>query len=113
MSTDAALERHIVIVLRCGTQVSVALMAVGFVVIVLPRNGDTGAIASLLRVGLTEHIGSQIALVGVAVLIATPIARVVLTFASLLRQRDFLFAVFNAAVLLMFLASLWVGHTSG
>jgi uncharacterized membrane protein len=84
------LERAVGIVLRCGVTASSACLAVG---LALSFTAATGAIAGLLLQ------------IGVIVLLATPVARVVVSIVEYTIQRDWTFATLTTIVLAELLAS--------
>jgi len=87
------LERVLGVVLRAGALTSTALLAAGLLVAM-------AAPALALGHGLTS--------VGLIILIATPVARVVVSVADFAAQRDWLFLVLTGAVLLVLCGSLLV-----
>jgi uncharacterized membrane protein len=86
----STLERAVGIVLRCGVTASSACLAVG---LVLSFIAATGAISALLLQ------------IGVIVLLATPVARVVVSIVEYTIQRDWTFATLTLIVLVELLAS--------
>jgi uncharacterized membrane protein len=84
------LERVIGVVLRAGVMVSSTCLAVGLV-LSLATGGGTVA-AALLNVGIV-------------VLLATPLARVIVSTVQYIGERDWLFATLTLAVLLELVAS--------
>jgi uncharacterized membrane protein len=84
------LERLIGAVLRTGVMVSSGCFAVG---LVLALAGGEGGIAGILLN------------TGIIVLLATPLARVVVSMAQYARERDWRFTALTAIVLLELIAS--------
>ncbi len=84
------LERLIGIVLRGGVMVSSACLAVGLLLSLL--TGDGGVAGFLLNAGII-------------VLLATPLARVVVSTAQYVSERDWPFATLTFVVLLELIAS--------
>jgi uncharacterized membrane protein len=86
----ARLERIVGVVLRLGVAASTVCLAVGLVLSFL--DGTAGAARFLLHTG-------------VIVLLATPVARVVVSMAEYALQRDWVFVGLTVTVLLELLAS--------
>jgi uncharacterized membrane protein len=84
------LERTIGIVLRAGVVVSSACLAVGLVLALL--NGEEGVAGVLLRTGII-------------VLLATPVARVVVSIVQYANDRDWMFTALTLIVLVELMAS--------
>jgi uncharacterized membrane protein len=87
---DRGMEQLIGTVLRAGVTASSVCLAVG---LALSLIGATGALASVLLQ------------IGIVVLLATPVARVVVSIFEYAQQRDWKFTVLTAIVLLELLAS--------
>jgi uncharacterized membrane protein len=81
-----SLEPAIGIVLRIGTSVASAALAIGMALSFLP---GLAALSRALLVG------------GVFVLLLTPVARVIVSLTDFLLNRDWLFVVLNAIVLFL------------
>jgi uncharacterized membrane protein len=88
--TPLGLEQAIGTVLRAGVLVSSACLATGLVLALM--NGEAGVAGLLLRTGIL-------------VLLATPVARVVVSIVEYAADRDWLFTLLTAIVLLELLAS--------
>jgi uncharacterized membrane protein len=108
------LSQEIARVLAFGVAVAAVLLAVGTAVVVV--QGPTVAIGSADHVGLgtlanggSLSPGARILAVGVVVLLLTPLARVVLSFAMFARSRDHAFAGLTAYVLVILAASVLLG----
>jgi uncharacterized membrane protein len=84
------LERTIGIVLRGGVVASSACLAVGLVLALL--NGEGGVAGILLHAGII-------------VLLATPVARVVVSIVQYANDRDWAFTLLTAIVLVELMAS--------
>jgi uncharacterized membrane protein len=84
------LERLIGIVLRGGVMVSSACLAAGLLLSLL--TGDGGVAGLLLNAGII-------------VLLATPVARVIVSIVQYISQRDWTFATLTIVVLLELIAS--------
>jgi uncharacterized membrane protein len=85
------LERAVGLVLRTGVMASSACLTVG-VVLVLISGGEGGVAGILLRTGII-------------VLLATPVARVVVSTVQYIILRDWTFAVLTTIVLVELMAS--------
>jgi uncharacterized membrane protein len=88
--TALRLEHVIGIVLRAGVMTSSACLVVGLVLAVV--NGEGGAAGLLLHTGIV-------------VLLATPVARVVVSIVQYAIDRDWMFTLLTAIVLVELLAS--------
>ena len=84
------LERTIAIVLRAGVTASSACLALGLIASIFAGQSELSRI--LLHTGLI-------------VLFATPVARVVVSIAQYIRERDWTFAALTTVVLIELLAS--------
>ncbi len=84
------LERVIGVVLRAGVMASSACLAVGLLLALL--TGDSGLAGILLHAGII-------------VLLATPVARVIVSIVQYASQRDWAFTALTAIVLLELMAS--------
>ena len=85
-----SLERVIGVVLRAGVMASSACLAVGLLLALLM--GDRGLAGILLHAGII-------------VLLATPVARVIVSIVQYASQRDWAFTALTAIVLLELMAS--------
>jgi uncharacterized membrane protein len=85
------LERWVGLVLRIGVMASSACLTIGLV-LVLISGGEGGAAGILLRAGII-------------VLLATPVARVVVSTVQYVIVRDWTFAVLTTIVLVELMAS--------
>jgi uncharacterized membrane protein len=83
------LERNIGIVLRAGVTIG-SLCLAGGLAMTLVQPGDTAEV--LLRVGII-------------ILLATPVARVLISIVEYMREHDWTFVVLTAIVLLELMAS--------
>ena len=84
------MEQTIGVVLRAGVIISSICLAAGLALALV--NGEGGAAGMLLRAGIL-------------VLLATPVARVVVSIAKYANERDWLFTLLTAIVLAELLAS--------
>ena len=78
------LERYVGRVLRTGMAASSACLGVGFM---------------LVAAGVNARLGRALLTAGLLTLLATPIARVVVSWIDYLRERDWLFAALTLVVL--------------
>ncbi len=83
------LERTIGIVLRAGVTISSICLAIG---LALTMAGNADAADLLLRAG-------------VIILLATPVARVIISIVEYIREHDWTFVVLTAIVLMELMAS--------
>lgn len=90
MTRDRGLEQLIGTVLRAGVMTSSVCLAVG---LALSLIGATAALANILLQ------------VGIVVLLATPVARVLVSIVEYAQQRDWKFTILTAIVLVELLAS--------
>ncbi|MBI2835242.1 MAG: DUF1634 domain-containing protein [Acidobacteria bacterium] len=99
MTTRAMqLERLLGRILLAGVGISTTLLAIGL--LLWMTTGPSGAGSTLLRAGLI-------------VLMATPVMRVVVSFAEYVRQRDWFFSLITLAVLMELAVTLLVALRSG
>jgi len=128
MSADARLELLISGLLRAGISISLALIAAGTVVSFVHHPDYTrsaGALARLTRpgmaprdlravaAGLGAFRGQALVMLGLLVLMATPVLRVAVSLVSFLRSGDRAFALLTSAVLTLLLVSLLLGRAGG
>jgi uncharacterized membrane protein len=66
-----------------------------------------------VRAGLRQGRGQAVVVVGLLLLIATPVARVAVSILGFLYQRDRAFALITLAVLVLLLLSFWLGRVEG
>lgn len=90
---SARLERILGVVLRWGSLSSTVLLAAGL---------------TLQMAGVNHGLSTNLTRAGLIVLMATPVARVVVSVADYAIQRDWLFLGLTAAVLVILLGSLLV-----
>jgi len=99
--------------LRIGVGVSATLVVIGMIVIVVHHPAhvigqpmhNLGEILAATRAG---H-GQGIAMLGLLLLIATPVARVALSIILFARERDFTFVLITTTVLLLLILSFVLG----
>ena len=87
------LELVLLSVLRWGARVSTALLAIGL---------------ALELTGAAPAVANPITRLGLIVLMATPVARVVVSVFEYLAERDWMFAALTATVLTILVGSLLV-----
>ena len=99
--------------LRIGVGISAALAVAGMVVIIVHHPAHV--------IGMTMHNprevfaairaghGQGIAMLGLLLLIATPVMRVALSIGLFLRERDYAFALITTTVLLLLILSFALG----
>ena len=117
--TDEQLDNTIGLLLRTGVSVSAAVVLAGGV-LYLARHGQTlpdyrsfhGEPSTLRNIsgvisGVFSGSARAIIQLGLLLLIATPVARVVLGVTGFLRERDYLYTAITIIVLLLLLFSLF------
>lgn len=120
---DQAMEIAIGHLLRVGVTVSAVIVLAGGVLYLLQERGARPDYSAFHGVGasLSEILGSvfrgtiagdgrSLIQLGLLLLIATPIARVVLAAVGFLREKDRLYSAISAAVLAILLYSLLFGR---
>lgn len=110
MKHSTSLEERLAVVLGFGSMASLAFMVAGFALLVARHAGAGTSTAELVRETGASSIGASVILAGVALLIATPVCRVVITLVTSLSRQDRVFAVLNTLVLVIVGAALWMGH---
>ena len=118
MNSDHRMEQLIGAVLRGGVLISAVIVMIGGIIF-LGRHGSAPAslgefagepreLRSLSPIlsGALALRGRSIIALGLLALVATPIARVALTLAGFLRQRDWMFVAITAVVLATLLSTL-------
>ena len=120
-TNDVMFERTLGRVLRTGVLAAAAIVAVGAVMYLSQYGMDTvdyqafrGEPADLRSVsgilgGVGALSGRGIIQFGLLLLVATPVARVVFSVVGFIRQRDWLYVVISAIVLLLLAVSLFGG----
>lgn len=116
---DSSIELIIGSLLRSGVLLSASVVSLGGV-IYLARQGRTvasyrvfhGDLSSLRTIpgiahGVLQFSGRAIIQLGLLLLIATPVARVVFSAFAFARERDYLYVAFTLAVLAILLYSLF------
>jgi uncharacterized membrane protein len=127
-SPDAGLEHLISALLRGGISISLALIVAGTVVSFIHHPDyarSAEALARLTRPGMAPHDlrevlagiaafrGQALVMLGLLVLMATPVLRVAVSLLSFLRSGDRAFTLLTSAVLLLLLLSLLLGRAGG
>lgn len=123
-----SMEGAIVRVLRIGLVASVALIVTGTAVSFVHHPEYVSSASALARLtepgaaprslaevaaGLGTGRGQAIAMVGILVLILTPFARVMMSLALFLRERDRMYSGITALVLVLLLLSILIGRAAG
>lgn len=123
------MHTSIVVLLRIGVILSVILIATGLTVtfvrhpeyfssrpalgaLTSPNAHFPNSLGAVAR-GLGEGRGQAIAMAGLLVLIATPVARVALSVIIFIIARDRLYAAMTAAVFIILILSFVVGAVEG
>jgi uncharacterized membrane protein len=119
--TDEQFDIILAYVLRVGVLISAVAVACGGVVFLVRHGlerpsyhvfrGEPGALKSIRGI-VNESIhfrGRGLVQLGLLLLIATPIARVVLSIFGFIRQRDWLYVFITVAVLVLLAYSLFGG----
>lgn len=116
--SDAAFDTLLGRVLRAGVVLSASVVSVGAVIYLARHAGETAAYhvfrgepTDLRTIGgivgdAASMSGRGIVQLGLLLLIATPIARVVFSVVGFFRQRDWLYVTITAIVLALLLYSL-------
>ena len=127
-SSDLGLELLISALLRTGISISLALIVAGTIVSFVHHPDyirSAEALARLTRPGMAPHDlrevgaglaafrGQALVMLGLLVLMATPVLRVAVSLVSFLRSRDRAFALLTSAVLILLLLSLFLGKAGG
>jgi uncharacterized membrane protein len=122
------LELLISALLRAGIAISLTFIVAGTVVSFIHHPDyirSAEALARLTRPGMAPHDlrdvaaglaairGQALVMLGLLVLMATPVLRVAVSLVSFLRSRDRAFALLTSAVLLLLLLSLLLGKAGG
>jgi uncharacterized membrane protein len=125
---DHGLEVLISALLRAGISVSLALIVAGTVVSFVHHPDyvrSAEALARLTRPGMAPRDlhdvgaglaglrGQALVMLGLLVLMATPVLRVAVSLVSFLRSRDRAFTLLTSAVLVLLLLSLFLGKAGG
>jgi uncharacterized membrane protein len=115
---DRSIELVIGTLLRAGVLLSACVVGFGGIVYLLRHghaivsyrafHGDTSPLRSLPGIGreVLHHSAGAIIQLGLLLLIATPIARVIFSAIGFARERDYLYVAFTLTVLAVLLYSL-------
>lgn len=124
----SSIEVRISHVLRAGVALSLALIVAGTLVSFLRHPDYLDSARALTRLtepgtaphtlgavlsGLLRGRGQAVVMLGLMVLMLTPIVRVAMSLVLFLRERDRAFSAITALVLLLILASMLLGRVSG
>lgn len=116
--TDQSIELIIGTLLRAGVLLSASVVCFGGIVYLVRHghavvnyrafHGDTSPLRSLHGIGrgVLHHSAGAIIQLGLLLLIATPIARVIFSAIGFVRERDYLYVAFTLTVLAVLLYSL-------
>ena len=121
------LEKAVSVVLRIGVSVSALMLTAGTLVTLVTAKGATRAVASLRRGvahpsgltvprsvagvahGVVHGQGPALVMLGVLLLVLTPITRVAVSLAVYAREHDTTFVVITAVVLALLISSFALG----
>jgi uncharacterized membrane protein len=122
-------ELAISALLRVGVIVSLAIIVAGTILSFVHHPTYVSSAAELARLtkpgaafphtlaqvlaGLREGRGQAVVVLGLLVLIATPVARVAVSILGFFYQRDRAFVIFTSVVLALLLLSFWLGRVEG
>lgn len=118
-------ETVISAILRGGVAISITIVAIGIAIsfvhhrdyfssrpalgkLIDPRAEYTASLSSVIK-GAREGRGQSIVMIGILVLIATPVVRVATSIILFAVERDFLYAGITSVVLLLLLMSFAIG----
>ena len=114
--SEAALERSIGRILTIGTWISIALLAIGFVLLLAnglgPRSTDPGFDLSRLASDLLALRPEGAIWLGLALVIATPAARVAAALLGYARRGERAMAVVAVLILVVIAASVVVARVT-
>jgi uncharacterized membrane protein len=114
--SEAALERSIGRILTIGTWISIALLAIGFVLLLAhglgPRSTDPGFDLSRIPSDLVALHPEGAIWLGLAIVIATPAARVAAALLGYARRGERAMAVVAVLILLVIAASVVVARVT-
>jgi len=126
MSPARRVELVISTLLRVGVAVSLTVVVVGTILSFVHHPeyvSEAGALAHLTQpgaafphtlaqvwAGLREGRGQAVVVVGVLLLIATPVLRVAASIVGFIYQRDRTYVVITSVVLALLLLSFWLGR---
>ena len=119
------IESSISTILRAGVAISITIIAIGLVMtfvhhrdyfssrpalgtLIDARANYTASVAAVIR-GSREGRGQSIVMVGILVLIATPVVRVATSIALFAAERDGVYVAITSVVLLLLILSFVIG----
>jgi uncharacterized membrane protein len=119
------IESAIIIILRAGVAISVTIIAIGLVMtfvhhhdyfssrpalgsLIDPRESYTASVSSVIE-GARQGRGQSIVMIGILVLIATPVVRVATSIALFAAERDGVYVAITSVVLLLLILSFVIG----
>lgn len=120
-----AIESAISTILRAGVAMSIAIIAMGLVLtfvhhhdyfssrpalgsLIDPRGSYTASVSSVIK-GAREGRGQSIVMIGILVLIGTPVVRVATSIALFGAERDGVYVAITSVVLLLLILSFVIG----
>jgi uncharacterized membrane protein len=108
-ATDERLETALGQLLRIGVIAASLVTIVGGVLVLRQPQSSTIVYTHISQVisGLHQHNGAAIVMLGLGLLLATPVLRVLCMLIAFLWQRDWLYAAFSAFVLAVLTFSLF------
>jgi uncharacterized membrane protein len=100
-ATDERLELALGHLLRAGVIIASLVTIAGGVMILRQPQSDAVIYTSVSQViaGLHQHSGAAVVMVGLFILLATPVLRVLCMLVAFLLQKDWTYAAFSAFVL--------------
>lgn len=129
MKRDVDVESIISFTLRAGVTISVLVMLAGIIFTFVhhpayfssrPALGELTAAGTaysnsirMVLHGIAEHRGQSIAMLGVLLLIATPVVRVAISVLLFAVEKDFRYVLITAVVLVILLLSMFSGLAVG
>ncbi|MCI4358400.1 MAG: DUF1634 domain-containing protein [Thermoplasmata archaeon] len=113
-SEDATLSEEVQETLRIGIIIAAALLLVGIGLALVGGTADILAPPSRISVAslpgrIVVGNGQAFILLGVLVLVFTPIGRVLVSFAHFTHRREYSFSLITAFVLAVLATSVWIG----
>ncbi|MBA1434692.1 DUF1634 domain-containing protein [Bombilactobacillus bombi] len=105
-------------ILRVGVIISVAVMIIGLALLLIQGNGGYGSqfpttFAAIGR-GLLQFKPDAILMLGIFLLILTPVLRVVVSIYAFLKEKDYLYVYITTFVLIILafamIAGYWIGR---
>ncbi len=128
LTATRRVELFISTLLRVGVAASLTVVAVGTILSFMHHPEYVSAPSALAHLtqpgaafprtlsqvwaGLREGRGQAVVVVGVLLLIATPVLRVAASIVGFIYQRDRTYVVITSVVLALLLLSFWLGHAA-